>query len=333
MSCEIKTDSGPVSFVTIDEIVKAALSDIYDDQQVHYERFEFLAIRGWRELNLFVIKSVKKVFLTVDPTTNTVSLPPDFIRYSFIGYINHCDERVPLDFNPDIANNLDKPSCDCKCGCANPLCKEIKYDLAEETIIIGGNPYTKTVKRMILKNSYIEESSIPVPVYENVGGVATITSVKYETSSKELCALEVKPCGCLESTTRNVRNLTACGCASLCCNAHSEEFNIFPEARIIQIHNNTLRKIYLEYYGDLPCLDGEYLVPEIAFEAIVAWIKWMAVEDKRGISETAIRRKYDRWIAARKNLRKIKHGSTINNIINALTSLPSFAITGGQCYR
>lgn len=329
MSCEVKTDEGAVNFVTMDEIVKAALSDIYDDNQVGYERYEFLAIRGWRELNLFVIKSQRKVFLNVDPTTNTVSLPYDFIRYSFIGYIDACGERVPLSFNPDLANSLQKAACDCHCGCVSSLCREVKYDLAEEIVTIEGTPYTKTVKRMIFKDCFIEESKIPIAVYDEVEGEPVLQEVKFETEIKQLCRLDVKPCGCIESSTENINKLRACGCTSLCCGVHNESFNVFKDAGIIQLDGNSIKKIYLEYYGDLPCVDGDYMVPEIAFEAIVAFAKWMAVEDKKGVSETVITRKYNRWISARKNLRKAKNTSTISRIIKALTSLPSFS---GECH-
>ncbi len=116
MSCNVETEKGMVSFVSLEEIIQAALIDIYDDQQLNYERFEHWVVRGWRELNWFLLKSVKKVFLTVDPTTHTVSLPPDFVRYAFIGFINDCNERVPLSFNSEIANSLQSGSCNCICG-------------------------------------------------------------------------------------------------------------------------------------------------------------------------------------------------------------------------
>jgi len=87
--------------VTLDNIVTDVLSDQEKYTTHEYLRLLNIANRGLRQLTYDVLGEVKIAILEVS-TALKISLPSDFVDYSFIGFINSSGRIVPLGMRKDI---------------------------------------------------------------------------------------------------------------------------------------------------------------------------------------------------------------------------------------
>ena len=71
-------------FVNLDYVVNNALMDMNDFSMENYKRFIQWAVRGFTDLNLHILDSVKVAYLPLS-SAKTAALPSDFIDYMKIG--------------------------------------------------------------------------------------------------------------------------------------------------------------------------------------------------------------------------------------------------------
>lgn len=136
-------------FITIEDCIKSALTDLHETNSVLHERAMSWALRGVNELKFSVLKDLKRVFLEVDSATKSALLPNDFVQYTKVGLRTDSNEFVPLAFNPSIIINPTIPVCHCdECGCTDEVCYalgESNLTTTTETVTINGNDYDKTI--------------------------------------------------------------------------------------------------------------------------------------------------------------------------------------------
>lgn len=100
-------------FVTLDEVVKSYL--LRSDKTTHdYAKLLAIAIDGLAELHYDVMGAVKSVEIEVNPSTNSIDFPQDYVNYTKIGVIRN-GNLILFGLNPYMATNV--PVDDC----GNPL--------------------------------------------------------------------------------------------------------------------------------------------------------------------------------------------------------------------
>jgi hypothetical protein len=74
----------------------------------------------------------------------------------------------------------------------------------------------------------------------------------------------------------------------------------------------------------MPKVNGQYMVPEVAFETLVEYVKWKSIKDKKGTELWRIQMTFDDYIRERKNMMKILTRVSLSDIISAVRSTPKF---------
>src|SRR5687767_3310367 len=97
MSCNKNT-------VPLYRVVSAAIADSFEDIGRTQQLFSHWAARKLKELNRQVLKTGKRtVLLTVNRSTNTATLPPDFGEEFFVGVMVN-GKKIPLKLRPELVD-------------------------------------------------------------------------------------------------------------------------------------------------------------------------------------------------------------------------------------
>jgi|TARA_R100000149_G_scaffold59828_1_gene28846 hypothetical protein len=68
-------------FVTLEEVVNELLIDEGKNTQAEFLRYYNIGLRGLKELNFDVVRMIKAVELSVSESTNTITLPSDYVKF------------------------------------------------------------------------------------------------------------------------------------------------------------------------------------------------------------------------------------------------------------
>ncbi len=138
-------------YITLDEVIKSALTDIGEDSPHLYARFKTWSIRGLKELNYDVLSNTKQLYLPVDASTHSAMLPNDYVNWTRVGVITQGNEIQDLAHDPNLVYTpIEEEGCDpltehCSCGCSDPLCAAITNSTTTtEDVVINGTTYQKT---------------------------------------------------------------------------------------------------------------------------------------------------------------------------------------------
>lgn len=327
----------PTGVTSLKSVINATHIDMWDDAQVMRQRFEHWILRGWKKLNENILRFRRSAFLKVDPNTHVAMLPKDFIEEDVVGYVNRGNLIVPFGLNANLApaGYIVDPTlnndCKCQCGGEGCLSADVKYELFTEEVVIDGNTYVKTIKKMILPDGrYLQETTQPVATYDEQQNM----TVEMQTSTKELCQVQVKDCGCVLNTQENLASLCSCGCTCIFRGCDDLEnaypinhtfdgyYNVYRDLGIIQLNPTfCYDKLFTRYKGGLPVINGQYAVPEEAFEALVAFARMKYYENRRDAG--AFRGESNqKWKDERKELLRNKNRFSILEIYDAIGIVP-----------
>ena len=336
MECTVENNK----MVTLSSAVRAAIVDKFQDIGKAEQRFSMWASREYKQIYMQVLPKLKqKAILTVNKNTNTATLPLDWDKELFIGGIDSKLNKIPLKINHSlvdvrnvttVADDLKCP----KCSADTSICNDLSVTQNVSLIVINNNTYEKTVtKRLYPNGDYYLETVMPfLDIQSN--------TVIYPTPKKEFIAnLSLKPCGCLEDTVKNITTLkTYCpdiycnyyGSCGMPCNADYDGYKIFEESGLIQFSNNfPYDKVYVEYYGFIQKISGQYYIPQLAFETIVEGIKYRAIKNKDNEPRWRILDQKEEYRQVKGNMMKILGRVSLVNIIQAAARLPKFDIDFG----
>lgn len=325
--------------VPLYKVVSAAIVDSYEDIGRTQQVFSHWAARGLKKLDREVLKTgLRKVTLVVNRSTNTATLPPDFSEEHFVGVIIN-GKKVPLQLRPEIVDSkgTEEILCEDKCEKCNQdkaICNDLT--ITEDTVLVTINDvvYEQTIiKKLYPNGDYYLETKIPVwNIADSV--------VEYKTTKEFITALDLKPCGCIDETPANIEKIQCCSPDVYCsyfapcdnsCTVDYGGYRIFEETGLIQFDNTTaFTKVYMEYWGFMPKKNGQYQVPEIAFETLVEWVKFKYIDGKRNIPNADKVWRWTRYTIERKNMEKIKGRISLSQIIQAIGLIPKFDI--GELY-
>lgn len=317
------------------KVVNAAIVDSYEDIGKVQQLYSHWAARGYKKLNNETLHSgIRRVLLKINHSTNTATLPVDFKGERFVGIINEYGQKVPFKPAANLVNDKSIEDIDCvdkceKCNQDKSICSELT--VTEDTVLVTINDavYEQTIiKKLYPDGSYYLETKIPVWDYDS-------EAVTYVINKEYITSIDLKPCGCIDNTESNVEKLK-CYCYDIYCKYYTQccapdidmgVYRIFEEVGVVQLSKDIpYDKLYLEYDGFLPKKNGQYQIPEVAFETLVEWVKFKAVDGKKNISTTEKQWRFERYKLERSNMEKVRLKIPLSLIINAATLIPKFDV-------
>lgn len=333
MECTVQNNK----MVTLSSAVRAAIVDKFQDIGKAEIRYSHWAAREYKQIYMQVLPKIKqKAILTINKNTNTATLPLDWDTELFIGGIDITLNKIPLRLNNDLVDvkNITVVTDDLKCPKCDTdtsICNELSITTETSLVVINDNTYEKTITKKLYPNGdyYLETV---MPFYD----IQTSTVI-YPAAKKEFISnFSLKPCGCLEDTIENITTLqNACpdiycryyaSCGSPC-NTSYDSYKIFEESGLIQFSNNfPYDKVYVEYYGFIQKISGQYYIPQVAFETIVEGIKYRAIKNKDNEPRWRILDQKEEYRQVKGNMMKILGRVSLVSIIQAAARLPKFDI-------
>lgn len=326
--------------VPLYKVVAAAIVDSFEDIGKTQQIYSHWASRKLKELNRQTLKTGKrKVTLTVNRSTNTATLPPDFGEEFFVGVIVN-GRKIPLKLRNDLVDtkNVEDIPCEDKCEkCQQDtgICNDLTITEETSIVIVNDTVQEQTViKKLYPDGSYWLETRIPIWDIES-------ETIIYTTTKEFITVLDLKPCGCIDETTENVEKIKCCNYDVYCnyfapcdnaCSTEYGGYRIFPETGLIGFDNvGSFTKVYIEYWGFMPKKNGQYQVPEVAFETIVEYIKFKNVDGKRSTPNVDKQWRWNMYRIARANMEKELGRISLSQIIQAIGLTPKFDIDHYVC--
>lgn len=321
--------------VPLKRVVAAALIDTHEDAGKYEETYTHWAARGLKLLDKQTFHTGKrKVTLTINRNTHTATLPPDFHEERMVAFIDKFGRRVPLRVRADIVDtkNIEEIECEDKCEKCNQnksVCADLSVTEEVTLVNIQGSIYESTVlKKLYPDGRYYLETNIPVWDVD-------AEEVIYIKDKQFVTELSLKPCGCIEETEENIEKIRCCcydaycthftDCSPACSTEKVGGYRIFPESGLIQFDGHgDYTKVYMEYDGFMPKKNGQYQVPEVAFETLVNWVKFKSVENKRSVPLAERGWYMDRYKEARRDMDKVRGRIGLSQIIQAVGLIPKF---------
>lgn len=268
----------------------------------------------YNELRIDVthISTIKK--FQINKHTNSLAVPSDCMLLFGVGYVDECGVVQPLWYNSKIPQTIlfeNGVPCECEsCGGEHDNCGVIdSVDKTEETVTIGNDELTKTTTRIVLKDGTIVEK-VRQPI-------ATADGYEWVESEKELCALDMLPCGCVKKSESNQEILAKydCGCWNLTTNCGT--YNKFMKKELGYTMDITGTQIVLDAsfpynylvlkYAAHISSQKDYKIPIIALEALISGILYYEETDNvkspayvRGVGGM----RYQKYYAEKKKLSK-----------------------------
>jgi len=329
--------------VPLSKVVNASIIDFYEDigktQQLHFH----WAARGLKKLQRETLKSGRRnCLITVNQNTRTASLPPDFDIETFVGYINDYGEKIAIPLNTKLTNDNSITTIECEdtcavCGQDSTICNDLTVTETTEIVTVNtidaeGVPSTTTAEKTVIKKLYPDggyylETTIP---YWNL----TSGALDYATTKEYIATIDLSVCGCINPTAENIETIRNCCYDAYCCHyapcsdvcdTNVGSYKIFEETGQIQFDYNFRKtQVYLEYRGFIPKLNGQLAVPEVAFETLVEYIKAMAIDGKKNVSNPDKAYRWTRYGIERRAMIKVMSRVSLDDIIHIIGLTPKF---------
>lgn len=332
MDCAIASNK----MVPLSKVVSASIIDMRGDigrmQQLHTH----WAARGLKKLQRESLKLGKqRVMLPVNGNTRTATLPVDFEDETFVGFIDHHDKKIALRVNTSLVNDNSISEADCidkcpKCSQDMSICNDLTVTETVELIVINDAIYEKTViKKLYPNGDYFLETTTPILNVDD-------NTISYFTQKEFINNLDLKPCGCLETTPENLAALKACRPDVYCCHfaecgrgcdLKDGSYLILYDMGLIQLSGDyRFDYVYVEYWSFLPRKNGQFLVPEVAFETLVGWTKFKAVENKSNVPIIERNWVWQRYLVEKGNMLKEMGRIPLEVILQASMVTPKLDI-------
>ena len=329
------------SLVPLIKVVNASIIDNWEDIGKTQQRRTHWAARGLKKLYEELLPKVKhKALLTVNKNTFTATLPSDFDKELFVGGIDSKWRKVPFKLNTKLVDskNINDVPCEDKCEkCQQDkgICNDLVVTEETNLVIINNNTYEQTtLKKLYPNGDYYLETSTPVL---NINTYA----VDFNVTKEFIVNFDLKPCGCLETTPENIVTIQAY-CPDIYCNYYSAcgtcatdtwaSYNIFEETGLIQLSKDfPFDKLYIEYNGFIKKIAGQYMVPQVAFETLVEYVKFMSIDGNKSVSNADKQWRWQRYVTEKGNMNIVLSRFSLQKIMQAIEVLPKFDTQYTNC--
>lgn len=281
----------------------------------------------YNELRLDVTHTSTIKKFQINRHTNSLAIPNDCMLLFGVGYVDDCGVVQPLWYNTKIPQAIlfenGKP-CNCEtCGDHSDCGVIQSVDKKEEVVTLNGEELTKTITRIVLKDgTIVEKVREPIAVGESYEWVET---------EKELCALDMAPCGCVKQTPKNKELLATydCGCWNFETNCGT--YNKFMKKELGYTMDITGTQIVLDAsfpydyvvlkYAAHISSQKDYKIPIIALEALISGILYYEETDNvkspayvRGVGGM----RYQKYYAEKKKLAKRLRPTAFQKALGAM---------------
>jgi len=312
------------------KIVKAAIKDTHEDYNKCYESYTFWAIRTLRVLSRQTLKSgFKRAIIPVNKNTRIAMLPPDCKSVIYVGVIDCYGEKRGIHQRHDMLppeSSIPSYLVEKKCSCKHGVCAEAVGSEKVEVVNINGTNYDKTTKIVLHSNgSYVK--TVNQPVVDKNGNYSA-----HWSETEVVTEFILSECGCIDtSCTENVSKLKTC-CYDVYCmdcleytGTYDSGYNVFDDDTYIMLDRIfDVDKIYIEYMGDIPKLNGEYVIPEMAFEAVVAGTMFRSIDGRKNVPIAEKIYRKNRFDEEVENMKKEKYRINFGEFYEAAMAIPQF---------
>lgn len=323
--------------VPLSRVVGAAAIDIKED----FTRVEHLlyhyAARGLKKLSREVLHpGIRRALVHINKNTRSATMPLDCLdvirAYAISGAV-----KVPLIRRNElyIEKGVVEVPCEDKCPVCNQnknYCEDLKITETVESIIINGSTYDQTIiKKLYPDGRYYLETKIPVLDINT-------EEVVYVTKKEFITQLDVSPCGCIEQSESNTVKIKKYCNEAYCydCapvqNNNFGGYNYLHEENIIQLdYIGDFTKVLVVYRGYIPKKNGQYMVPEVAFETLVSWVMYMYNKGRRSVPVFEKEWYFNKYKIERENMDIILGRVDLSYILNIVGRTPKFDIDNAIC--
>lgn len=323
-------------YVPLTKVVGAAIIDMHEDLGRLQQIATHHAARGLKKITRETLKTgLRKVTLTVNQNTKTATLPPDFDTEEGVYIINKKGYKVPLNLNNKIVDyknieDIEQPELCPKCNQNKQICQDLTVTEETTLVLVNGITAQQTVvKKLYPDGSFFLETTIPVWDIDSAG-------IIYTTTKEFVTALDLKDCGCIVESQENIEKIR-CMCPDTWCTFFAEcdnnctvdygGYRIFEDTGLIYFDKPSgFEKVYMEYWGFMVKKNGQYQVPEVAFETLVNFIKFKWVENKKNIPAWERQWTFEQYRRERSNMEKIMGRISLSQIIQSIGLIPKFDI-------
>jgi hypothetical protein len=320
--------------VPLTKVVGAAIVDLHEDLGRLQQIATHHAARGLKKITRETLKTgLRKVTLLVNQNTWSATLPPDFDSEEGVYIIDRRGFKVPLKSNNKIVDyknieDLEPPELCPKCNQNTQICQDLTVTEETTLVVVNGITAQQTViKKLYPDGSYYLETITPVWDIDSAG-------IIYTTAKEFITKLDLKDCGCLVETPANLEQVR-CLCPDVWCTYYTPcdnncivdygGYRIFEETGLIYFDKpHSFEKVYLEYWGFMVKKNGQYHVPEIAFETLVNFIKFKWVENKRNVPAWERQWTFNQYTRERANMEKVMGRIGLAQIIQSIGLIPKF---------
>ncbi len=320
--------------VPLMKVVGAAIIDLHEDIGRLQQIAAHHAARGLKKITRETLKTgLRKVTITVNQNTWSATLPPDFDSEEGVYIINEKGFKVALKSNNKIVDyknieDQDPPELCPKCNQNTQICQDLTITETTTLVVVNGFTAQQTVvKKLYPDGSYYLETTIPVWDIDSAG-------IIYHTAKEFITVLDLKDCGCLVETPANLEKVR-CLCPDVWCTYYTPcdnncavdygGYRIFEDTGLIYFDKpHSFEKVYMEYWGFMVKINGQYQVPEIAFETLVNFIKFKWVENKRNIPAWERQWTFNQYTRERANMEKIMGRISLSQVIQSIGLIPKF---------
>lgn len=328
MECSIENKR----LIPIIKAVNASIIDSHEDIGKTQERRMHWAARGVKKLYAESLPRIpERVLVTVNKNFKTAPLPLGFDEEVFVGGIDSNYQRVPIGVNANLVNTtgivFDDSVERCpSCSQDKSICNDLIVTEEVTLVVIGSGTYEETVVKKLYPNGdYYLETTTPY-IDLTSGGIL------YKTDKKFVANFDLKPCGCLEANQRNIITMQAychdvyCTYFSSNCNTgYKGGYRIFEDTGVIQFDKNfPYDRVYLEFYSFMRKKNGQYAVPQVAFETLVEWINFKAIDGLKSVSNSDRNWRFRMYTTARSNMELILGRFSLSYIVGSIDKGPKF---------
>lgn len=224
--------------LTLSEVVDEYLIQRMIDRKKYYDAYLTIAKRAWQKCFWNTLYEVQSVWLTMQAGTpyNYIPVPKDCVRIFSVNNVDRHGKIQPLFYNNQL-NILPKPvtpSCGCNACKCDGLCDDLNAVTVTSKLLFnysGVDYFQKCWIKTCSNGDVIKFCETPVKSYNDVTGTPGDYNQDYnndyligtpgldnftivtQTTQEKICALEVRPCGCVVDTPQNVELINSfCGC-------------------------------------------------------------------------------------------------------------------------
>lgn len=342
-----------VPYLSLTDTTNEYMLATLNDRRKYFINYLSHAKWIWKQLMWNTLWAIKHKYVEVDCTTSphSILIPKDMVRFININVVDDCDKIRSLTFDENM-NTLPVPKKKKTCGVCgddNELGQCVSdIALVQKDVIIDGETYVEKIwKKVTASGDLVEVREVPVKkyevedVYDDENNGDHEYEIGYETITRVICKLEVKPCGCVKNTDDNKKLINDhCGCQLNSCSQKycdpkfAQKYAKFGAIKIedgrIYITGNKSSQVILSYQTNGECNESELMIPEYAVNAVIFGIDYRAKALAPGYDRFEKKEAERAWNRAKQDLEEFLNPIIMTEFMDVQMAIPLWGYNGCQ---